>query len=367
MRKKIWLLFLFCLSFVGSVAWWAEVSDIDKLVLMTNVYSNVMSNKYLESVKKYNIVDSFCRLALSNDVSLGAFVAENGDLEEWYAVKWSSSGSMFVMAMCESWNATYTTSYADSQYPEYFRTVLNPSQLEVWKNVCKKTVKFDETEWQTENCDVWEYSTEIFSTLINDLFKIKWAGAMQVFDAESKDLNQKILDIFERYFNMTVGDISKIESEFPQTVAMIKNDQKTMQKSLAQVRLLNAPSLYEEWILLTGNIGADLTFLNLLMNEYVNYSLFVDYYTLALSKRVNLDDKKDQYNMEIITLLDLRDQMKESIKVAYRELQDFSASYPIHIGMWMYQEKALKLRNNASKLLPPFYALYEKLRNVQSK
>ena len=48
------------------------------------------------------------------------------------------------------------------------------------------------------------------------------------------------------------------------------------------------------------------------------------------------------------------------------DFQDFTATYPLHIGFVWYQEVLLRFRDRSvAKMVTPFYSLYEKLRNVQ--
>lgn len=114
----------------------------------------------------------------------------------------------------------------------------------------------------------------------------------------------------------------------------------------------------------------DQNFISFITNEYLQYSLFVDFYTRWLQlEHTRLKDYpriQDQYLLELEVMHQQRKQLKQALITALRERQDFSTSYPLHVGFVRYQEMLLKVRNRASTLLPPFYALYEKLRNVQA-
>ena len=58
----------------------------------------------------------------------------------------------------------------------------------------------------------------------------------------------------------------------------------------------------------------------------------------------------------------------KSIHDSISDLSDFHNSYMIHIGLLGYEEDLLRLRNRSlSKIVTPFYNLYEKLRNVQKQ
>ncbi len=119
----------------------------------------------------------------------------------------------------------------------------------------------------------------------------------------------------------------------------------------------------------------DQDFVSFITNEYLVYSVFVDVYTQWLatqaeSKAISKEDTDktlaDQYALELSVMQQQRQELKQALQTALREWQEFSASYPVHVGLAWYQEALLRLRDDASKLLSPFYALYEKLRNAQA-
>jgi hypothetical protein len=109
--------------------------------------------------------------------------------------------------------------------------------------------------------------------------------------------------------------------------------------------------------------------LHLVYNEYLNYRIFIDYYTNQLSKIINRStdtSEKVTYQNELSTLVTQRDLLEKSLKTALEDFQDFVNTYSLHIGLVWYQEVLLEFRDKyAVKMVPPFYTLYEKFRNVQ--
>jgi hypothetical protein len=120
-----------------------------------------------------------------------------------------------------------------------------------------------------------------------------------------------------------------------------------------------------------NQLGVDQHFINFVVNEYLNYRLFIDFYTNQQQKRLvekrNLTEKTQElFLVELQSLAKQREMYEQALRVALMDFQDFIATYPFHLGLVWYQEQLLKFRDNyAVKLVTPFYSLYEKLRNVQ--
>jgi hypothetical protein len=246
------------------------------------------------------------------------------------------------------------------------------------KDVCKEV-------GMRAHCDLSRYSFKIYTTLMSDIFKIKWAHMAGVVAVGESDTATRVAEIFQTYFNKKEADVSVLQTDFPKTSSMIAKNQQHFQKSLSSVVLLDndslASSASEEcsptvpvaaWkcgLHMNENHGMNQHFLHLVYNEYLNYRIFIDYYTSRLSKAMNTlenGSEKVTYQNEINTLMVHRDLLEKSLKIALEEFQDFTTTYILHIGLVWYQEVLLQFRDTyAVKLVTPFYTLYEKLRNVQ--
>ena len=56
----------------------------------------------------------------------------------------------------------------------------------------------------------------------------------------------------------------------------------------------------------------------------------------------------------------------EAFKQTISDMEDISMTYPLHIGLLLYQERLKNYRNNyLSPVVTVFYSLSEKLQNVQ--
>ena len=60
------------------------------------------------------------------------------------------------------------------------------------------------------------------------------------------------------------------------------------------------------------------------------------------------------------------DMQIEAAKQTLKDLEELNLTYPLHIWLLLYQEKAKKFRDtNLSPIITIFYSLSEKLQNVQ--
>jgi hypothetical protein len=225
---------------------------------------------------------------------------------------------------------------------------------------------------------------------MSDLFKIKRAEVLQVPSVQDfKSKETRIARIFETYFAGSETQKNSYQKKYPKTTTMIDNNQKIIQKSLQTLTLLDNEKIREEskkecspssaignplcGIHFSGDQtkGLNLHFVNLIMNEYFNYRLFIDYYTHRLQQVINNTSTDSiqtrmMYISEMNSLLQQRDLFEHSIKQSLKELQEVAMSYPLHVGLVRYQEVLLEFRDKyLAKLITPFYTLYEKLRNVQ--
>lgn len=64
-----------------------------------------------------------------------------------------------------------------------------------------------------------------------------------------------------------------------------------------------------------------------------------------------------------LTNLKIQNTIEETIE----QLSIIQTKFPIHIGLMMYYERLLELRQSLAKIYTPIHQLYYKLRNVQQK
>jgi hypothetical protein len=118
-------------------------------------------------------------------------------------------------------------------------------------------------------------------------------------------------------------------------------------------------------------------YLNLVYNEFLHYALFVKYYNHVILNNPNLapaKEKKD-YTMAVDYLKNNAYEFNREVNASQRAislgikmLREIDVTFPLHVGFMMYQEDLLYLRDKSLyKIVTPFYTLYGKLRNVQTK
>ena len=103
-------------------------------------------------------------------------------------------------------------------------------------------------------------------------------------------------------------------------------------------------------------------------NELLDYRLFVTYYTNMLGK-IEVDNDtnlKLLFDAQALDLQNYSEMQINAFKQTISEMEDISMTYPVHIGLLLYQERLKNFRNNyLAPLVTIFYSLSEKLKNVQ--
>jgi hypothetical protein len=224
---------------------------------------------------------------------------------------------------------------------------------------------------------------------MSDIFKIKRAHFLQVESVHNfAEKPERIAKIFKVFFSEQNPNTMDYLLNFPQTSAMIDNNQNFFMRSLQTLVMLDNDGLaalasegaspcvptsaiagFVCGLHMPNQFGTSDHFVNFLMNEYLQYRLFIDFYTEQQQKRIALSTNQAQqflFNIELKTLSDQRKMYGQALRVALEDFQDFVVTYPLHVGFVWYQEQLLRFRDDyAAKMVTPFYSLYEKLRNVQ--
>lgn len=254
-----------------------------------------------------------------------------------------------------------------------------------WEDKCSK-------DHPTLNdCDMSLYATEIFSALMSEIFKVKYAQVFHVNSVEilQKDKKERVLEFLSWYFNM--NDDSFITA-FPNTVDVIDSNQQYYKAVLDSLRVLDnsvlAKKVEEAGCPVTWNMvwvdfiacalhgsqwnwmSLDSAFETLFYNELMSYRIFVSYYWNWIRAKLNnneiSNDVKLVLESKAIAFQDYANSQIEAAKQTLNDFEELNMSYPFHIGLLLYQEKIDEFR---SKKLPPivkiFYSLSEKLQNVQ--
>ena len=114
-------------------------------------------------------------------------------------------------------------------------------------------------------------------------------------------------------------------------------------------------------------------------NELFFYTLFTQTYSTYLenfwSDQNTLPQIFKNQNQDITTAIAIQRErilsqnklLQSAVQKTIRQINNTVSSFPIHIGMLMYQEDLLTMRNNLAKIYLPLHQLHYKLENVQSK
>ena len=311
-----------------------------------------------------------------------------------------SHQSLFVYALCSSfkdkdWKTIFVPEWWDILWEAFLEwelvDTLKLHQRSWWKDLC--SVSDSES---LSDCDMSIYATEIFTALMSDFFKIKYAQVLQVNTV--KDYDARIPEIVEAFFDGYYYIIDKYEvlkALFPQTLDVLESNQKYYRNVLDSVNIIDNSKFAElaenSDCPITGNmVGMDFiacalhstqwkwmaiepAFETMFYNELMSYRIFMKYHSIWIEDKVKgmAVDKDSEKSVRIYESKDPDFQLYwdiqlDSAKFALHKLEDFAMTYPLHIWLLLYQEKEKEYRDKyLSPIVTIFYSLSEKLQNVQ--
>lgn len=114
-------------------------------------------------------------------------------------------------------------------------------------------------------------------------------------------------------------------------------------------------------------------FINLVYNELMYYSLFIEYYSYLLQSKSefknwdvkNFSDKIVNNKNRVSKMYNNLDASKKAIQTSIQILKEAQYTFPIHIWFLMYSEDVHKFIWNMNKTLTPIYTLQDIFKNVQ--
>ena len=210
---------------------------------ITNTFSSVqepdkngsMKIKPLNSFNTKNVVEQYCKALLWNWNMWRIYYAvpsTNNDGWDWQQT-FDSHQSIFVNALCSSFkDKDGEMPFVDEFYlEEIFKDedlakILKLRQRSWWKDLCS-LVDFQ----NLEDCDLSVYATDIFSAIMSDIFKIKYAQVLHVDTAYNFEstYREKVQAFMSGYYNITEvnwGDYNRLKATFPQTISVLESNQK---------------------------------------------------------------------------------------------------------------------------------------------
>ena len=371
-----------------------------------------------------SLTNSLSSARYNTDVTLGKFETENLIKTYCWALLWTwnswriyyakpsqykdswdreqtfdSRQSLFVYALCSSfknadWITPFLTENAALSWAfkdEDLVTILKLKQKSGWKDLCSLSDNPGLPE-----CDMSIYATEIFSAIMTDIFKIKYAQVMHVDSAEdfaskSKD---KVVEFMSGYFDMRL-QYKELKNEFPQTVDVLESNQKYYKKVLDTVKIIDNTAMADKALVSKCPIMWNMTWVNFIAcalhssqwkwfsltpsfvsmveNEVMHYKIFKSYIQYWIEKKQTAMsvDKRDEksireYAAKALDFDWYANLQLDATKRALHTFEEFNTSYPLHIWLLLYQEKIKRFRDlNLSPIVTIFYSLSEKLQNVQ--
>ena len=87
------------------------------------------------------------------------------------------------------------------------------------------------------------YATEIFSAIMSDIFKIKYAQVLHVDTTKNfeSEYRSKVEAFMSGYYNMNPidWDYRRLKATFPQTISVLESNQKYYKKVLDTMKIID--------------------------------------------------------------------------------------------------------------------------------
>ena len=368
-------------------------------------FTNKTSSKRLENVKDLgsfdtkDFVEQYCHALLWEQVDWRVYYVKNGG--NWEQT-FDSHQSIFAYVLCSSfedkeqnkpflvwWNPYLDEIFKKSNGKVDFQTLLKLKQRSSWKNQCS-LVDND----SLDGCDMSLYATDIYSAIMGDIFKIKYAQVLHLNKSKDFDVKTLVENFMEWYFKYDKIDYNYFNENFHQTVGVLKSNLKHFKKVLDTLKLFDNEKLVpkegecskdvegvvgEKFIACALHSshweGSSLTpsFVTMVYNEMLNYRIFQTYMKYWLNAKIenipsdsSKEEKVREYESQYLDFEWYANLQLEATKNALATFEDFSMTYPLHIWLLMYQERMKYFRDKElSPIVTLFYSLSEKLQNVQ--
>lgn len=125
------------------------------------------------------------------------------------------------------------------------------------------------------------------------------------------------------------------------------------------------PSYHSLWIDLLYN---ELFFYHIFSDIYINYiENFRAGWPLPLALSSNETKLKDAIALQEQRVAYQKSHITTALDNTLRQINNLISAFPLHVGMLMYQEDILAMRNNLALIYLPLHQLHFKLENVQTQ
>ena len=184
-----------------------------------------------------------------------------------------------------------------------------------------------------------------------------------------------------KYLEKLIKELSKKKSKIIQNINT-KLDQKecikAYEKLIKNKKNLDKKSLWKYYLCWFISFSSDktndlLVFQNIILNEFLNYLLWLNYYKaqININKWLNqFEDISIQKSLSTIqnTVNNINTEINITIKTitkSFNLLYNIQYTFPIHVANRIYLEDLKKYRKALVKIYTPIHQLYYKLQNVQ--
>jgi len=149
----------------------------------------------------------------------------------------NANDSLFLQALCSVVHPYYNTSSLQKDFQQKLK-------LQLYKGIDDACAI--NKDHKMKDCDIYRYVTKIYTAVMSEIFKIKWAHVSQIYTSEtiSEDMTKRVAAVFSGYFNMRLEE-KEYQKKFPATSTMIDRDQKFFAKTLKTLFIINNDELYK--------------------------------------------------------------------------------------------------------------------------
>ena len=330
----------------------------------------------------------------------------NFNLSETEKTTYSAKESVFVAIACNS-----ILSEKDNKKAKNDKFIVN--NLLKQQNIRSLWLACVSEAWTTEssntNCEKWERNNatdypfifyNLISPILNDISNLTMSRIYGVINSESK--NKDLVNAYAiNYFNIPL--LFPEKKSYPQTYKKLE-EYITLWKNLQNSTIILKTKDIDPSVLVGLDTWKNFLFYDSSQNEGLNksidslakyqwvsidrmynelffYTLFIQTYSTYLEKFWSdqntlpqvLKNQNKSINMsgsiaiQRERISSQNKSLQSAVKKTIRQLNNTISAFPIHIGMLMYQEDLLTMRNNLAKIYLPLHQLHYKLENVQSK